>query len=317
MTGVGHGNTFQDRYGNYWNTGTAWVAVNWNFERRIVMFPAGFDQEGQLFADTRFGDFPHYIPTRPWSDKDSLFTGWMLLSYRKPAQASSVQDTFHIRNLTDENPRTFWLAATNQAGEWVTLDLEKPYEVKAVQVNYTDYQSGIYVSDSTVYTQFRVYSSIDGERWQLIADLTKEKRDRPNAYIELPQSVNARYIRYEHVYGASPHLAISDIRVFGNGAGPPPPPPGRLTVRRDTDPRNAFIIWSSVPNVVGYNVLWGIDKKKLYQTYQVFSDKATSLELRALTVGQDYYFAIEAFDENGVSAVSEVVDAPATSGKTQ
>src|SRR5207249_11735032 len=41
VRGAGHGNTFQDNFGNYWNTGTPWVAVNWNFERRIAMFPAG------------------------------------------------------------------------------------------------------------------------------------------------------------------------------------------------------------------------------------------------------------------------------------
>jgi xylan 1,4-beta-xylosidase len=31
------------------------------------------------------------------------------------------------------------------------------------------------------------------------------------------------------------------------------------------------------------------------------------LEIRALTAGQDYWFAVEAFDENGVSKVSEPV----------
>lgn len=35
---------------------------------------------------------------------------------------------------------------------------------------------------------------------------------------------------------------------------------------------------------------------------EVFADQGETLEIRALTVGQDYYFVIEAFDENGVSA---------------
>ncbi len=307
MTGAGHGNTFQDAYGNYWNTGTPWVCVNWNFERRIAMFPAGFDQDGQMFANTRFGDFPHYVPTETWTDKDALFTGWMLLSYRKPAHASSVRDTFHVRNVTDENPRTFWVADTNQPDQSLTIDLLASYDIKALQINYTDYESDIFMSDSTVYTQFRVDGSTDREHWIQLADLTGEKRDRPNAYIELPQPIQARYVRYEHVYVASPQLAISDIRIFGNGSDPPPPTPSNLAVQRDTDPRNVFITWEPVPDVVGYNIRWGIATDKLYQTYQVFADAGNSLELRALTVGQDYYFAIEAFDENGVSEVSEVV----------
>ena len=126
VTGAGHGNTFQDNFGNYWNTGTPWVAVNWNFERRIAMFPAGFDKDGQMFSNTRFGDLPHFLPTKKWTNKDELFTGWMLLSYRKPAQASSQLDTFNVASVTDENPRTFWVAKQNQPGEWVSIDLQKP-----------------------------------------------------------------------------------------------------------------------------------------------------------------------------------------------
>jgi xylan 1,4-beta-xylosidase len=80
-------------------------------------------------------------------------------------------------------------------------------------------------------------------------------------------------------------------------------------VQRDTDPRNAFITWDRVADAVGYNVLWGIAPDKLYQTYQVFADAGSRLELRALTVGQAYYFAIEAFNENGVSERSAVVSA--------
>jgi len=78
-------------------------------------------------------------------------------------------------------------------------------------------------------------------------------------------------------------------------------------VRRDSDPRNAFITWDRVPEAVGYNVLWGIAPNKLYQTYQVFADRGDTLELRALTVGQGYYVAVEAFNENGVSRPGEVV----------
>jgi hypothetical protein len=140
-----------------------------------------------------------------------------------------------------------------------------------------------------------------------MVDLSAEKRDRPNAYIELPRAIRTRYIRYEHLYNASPNLAISDVRVFGNGSGRPPATPRGLAARRDADARNAFLTWRPVPGVVGYNILWGIHPKKLYQTYQVFADHGAALEIRALTVGQEYYFAIEAFDENGVSRPSEPV----------
>ena len=305
VQGAGHGNTFQDVYGNWWNTGTPWIAVNWNFERRIGLHPAGFDKDGEMYVDTRFGDFPHWLPTKTRRNTDETFTGWMLLSYRKSVDASSWRRGFPRFNVTDENPRTFWVATKNGYGESLTIDLGKTYTVKAIQVNYADYKSGLYGSDSTVYTQFRLAASSDGWHYQTVADLSRQpKRDRPNAYVELSKPVRARFIRYEHMHVGAANLAISDIRVFGNGDGPPPATPTGLTARRDRDERNATISWQSVPKVVGYNVRWGISPTKLYQTYQRFGDQGTTLELRALTVGQPYWVAIESFDENGVSRLS-------------
>ncbi len=307
VQGAGHGNTFQDNYGNYWNTGTPWIAVNWNFERRIAMFPSGFDKDGQMFSNTRFGDFPHFLPTRQWNSKDELFTGWMLLSYRKPSIASGKKEGFGPGLVVDENPRTYWVAKANAPGEWLTVDLLQPMEIRAVQVNFTDYKSNIFNSDSTVYTQFKISTSPDNKTWETVADLSHEKRDRPNAYIELQHPVKAQYVRYEHGYVAASNLAISDFRIFGKGVGKMPKTPTGLTAVRETDSRNANLAWNEVDGAVGYNILWGIQKDKLYQTYQLFADEDNKLALRALNVGQAYYFAIEAFNENGVSPASEIV----------
>lgn len=309
-TGAGHGNTFQDNFGNYWNTGTSWIGLNWAMERRIVRYAAGFDKDGQMFANTRFGDFPHKMPTKTWTGKgDELFTGWMLLSYKKPATASSTLDTMAAQKITDENPRTFWAAKQNKPGETLTIDLQTEQEVKAVQVNYTDYKSDIFDNKhEKVYTQFKIWTSKDGKKWDLASDLTKEpKRDRPCAYIELATPVRARYVRYEHVYVASPILAISEFRIFGNGFGKAPQTPAAFTAVRQKDARNADLKWEKVPGAIGYNVLWGIAPDKLYQTYQFWNDEPNTFELRALNVGVPYYFAIEAFNENGVSVASKVV----------
>ena len=307
VVGAGHGSTFQDNFGNYWNTGTPWIGVNGNFERRLAMFPAGFDADGQMFASTRFGDFPHYAPTKRWSRPDDLFTGWMLLSYRKPVVASSVRDSFPASNVTDENARTFWVARDTARGATLTIDLGGVRELRALQVSYTDYRSDLYASDSAVYTQFRAYASRDGRRWRAIADLTRARRDRPNAYVELTAPVRARFVRWEHVHVSTPNLAVSDIRVFGTAGGAAPCTPDRVAARRDADPRNAFVSWTAVPGAVGYNVRWGVAPTKLYQTYQVWADRGPQVEIRALTVGQAYWFALEAFDESGVSPLSAPV----------
>jgi xylan 1,4-beta-xylosidase len=310
VTGAGHGNTFQDKYGNYWNTGTPWIAVNWNFERRIAQFPTAFDADGLLHASTRFGDFPHRLPQGRFKDPEELFTGWMLLSYRKAANASSSSGDHTAATVTDENPRTYWLAASNTSDQRVIVDLGAPATVRALQVNYADHKSGIYMMDSSVYTQFRISSSVDSVRWTMITDLSGERLDRPNAYIELPVPVQARYIRYEHIHVSAQNLAIADIRIFGQRDVPLPPSPKNLSVRRHEDERDATIRWDAVPGAVGYNVRWGIAADKLYQTYQVFADGPAELELRALTVGQGYSVAIEAFNDAGVSPLSRPVPLP-------
>ena len=70
-----------------------------------------------MYVDTRFGDFPHWLPTKPWRTSDELFTGWMLLSYRKSVTASLARDSFPAANITDENPRTFWVARQHRVGD--------------------------------------------------------------------------------------------------------------------------------------------------------------------------------------------------------
>jgi xylan 1,4-beta-xylosidase len=307
VQGAGHGCTFQDNFGNYWNMGTPWVAVNWNFERRIAMFPSGFDNDDQLFSNTRFGDLPHYLPTKKWNNKDELFTGWMLLNYRKTVTASSQREKFSPAHIADENPRTFWVADSNKKGEWLSIDLGKQMELRAFQINYTDYKSNLFSNDTSVYIQYIMYSSNDGKNWKILHDQSRVKEDHPNAYVELNAPQKARYVKFENMYVPTPNLAVSDIRLFGNGLGKVPDRVKGLKATRQKDERNATITWQPSKTAVGYNVLWGIAPDKLYQTYQVWADEGTTLELRALTLNQSYSFAIEAFNENGVSPKSGII----------
>jgi hypothetical protein len=309
--GAGHGNTFQDAHGNWWNTGTPWIGHNWNFERRVALFPAAFTEDGQMSVNTRFADFPHYMPTSRIEDSGELFTGWMLLSYRKQAAGSTARGPFAPDNATDENPRTFWVAAENKAGETLTLDLGARKTLRAVQVNFADYQSGRYGDAPDIYTEFTLESSLDGERWQRLASTGPEKRDRPNAYFQLPSPVKARYVRYVHGHVGAAHLAISDLRVFGHGGGSAPRAPAQVKAVRGEDPRTMTVSWGRVPGVVGYNVRWGMRPDRLNLTYQVFADSlgkgGTTLDIRALNTGVEYYVAVEAFNENGVSALGDIV----------
>jgi hypothetical protein len=309
--GAGHGSTFQDAYGDWWNTGTPWIGYNWAFERRVAMFPAKFETDGQMEVSTRFGDFPHYVPDHRVDDPDSLFTGWMLLSYHKPAAASSTLGAFDASRVTDEDPQTFWVSARNAPGETLTLDLGAVMTLRAIQVDFADYKSGRFADAPDIYTEFALQSSLDGQTWRPLAKTGPERRDRPNAYFELAGPVRARFVRYVHGHVGAAHLAISDLRVFGVADGRVPGRPDAVSAQRDCDARNAEITWRATPRALGYNVRWGVKPDRLTLSYQLFADRLDArrpkLALRALTVGQPYFVAVEAFNETGVSSLSRVL----------
>ena len=300
-TGAGHGSTVCGPGGIYWHFGTIHLSINYKFERRLCMFPTFFDEDGVMYSDTYFGDYPHYSPDQVSRQTTSGgFRGWMLLSYGKPVKASSQLESYPVENVTDENLKTFWVAGKNDDKQWVEIDLEEVSDVYALQLNFFDYEeTGFWGRMPNLRQRYLVEASVDGARWRVLVDYRNSFRDGPHNYIELDQPIEARYIRYRHHYVPGKNLAMGDIRVFGLGRGKKPATVKGFTVVREADERNARISWKSVKGAQGYNVLWGVAPDKLYSSWMVYGDN--SLDLRALTVGQKYYFAIESFNENGIS----------------
>ena len=228
----------------------------------------------------------------------------MLLSYGKPVTASTVKGEFQPSALTDELTKTFWLAEANDERQWVMIDLEKPATVSAIQINYHDYQSDMYGRYEGLRHRYVIEGSLDGQNWEILVDCKESYKDTPNDYVELGQSQSARYIRYKNIDVPTPNLAISELRVFGLGMGKTPQQPKKLTLDRHADRRDITISWEPVKGAQGYNVLWGIAPDKLYSSWMVYGNN--ELLMKSLTIDQDYYFCVEAFNENGVSLRSEV-----------
>ena len=300
-TGAGHGSTVCGPGGIYWHFGTIHLSINYKFERRLCMFPTFFDEDGVMYSDTYFGDYPHYSPDQVSRQTTSGgFRGWMLLSYGKPVKASSQLESYPVENVTDENLKTFWVAGKNDDKQWVEIDLEEVSDVYALQLNFFDYEeTGFWGRMPNLRQRYLVEASVDGARWRVLVDYRNSFRDAPHNYIELDQPIEARYIRYRHHYVPGKNLAMGNIRVFGLGRGKKPATVKGFTVVREADERNVRISWKAVKGAQGYNVLWGVAPDKLYSSWMVYGDN--SVDLRALTVGQKYYFAIEAFNENGIS----------------
>jgi len=263
--GAGHGATFQDKFNNYWHVSTIVLSVKNNFERRLGIWPTGFDASDVMYCNTSFGDYPHYLPhvikdlpAAPYSTQ--AFTGWMLLNYKKPVTVSSTLGSYFANNAVDENIKTYWSAASANKGEWIQTDLGQLSAVNAVQINYADQD----VADDRLgkrldqYHQYRLLASVDGRKWTVIADKSANKTDVPHDYIELSQPVQARYIKLENIHMPTGKFAISGLRVFGNGNGEKPAAVKQFMVlRTEKDKRSAYIKWSPVDNAYAYNIYYG------------------------------------------------------------
>ncbi|WP_134088899.1 family 43 glycosylhydrolase [Olivibacter sp. XZL3] len=294
--GAGHGSTVVGAGNQYWHFGSMAVSVNVGWERRICMFPTYFDQEGLMYTDTRFGDYPHYASG---TSKQGEFTGWMLLSYQKPVTVSSTAGGQNAQHMVDESIKTFWLAAANDDRQWAQIDLLKPATVHAIQINYHDYLSDMYGRIPGLKHQYLIEGSLDGKHWNVIVDKRNNEQDVPNEYVSLNEPARIRYVRYKNVHVPTPHLAISGLRIFGKGEGKAPKRVKGFQVERHPDKRDATLSWDRQKEAHGYNILWGTAPDKLYNAWMVYDNN--TLDMKSLTADQTYYFAIEAFNENGVS----------------
>lgn len=313
ITGAGHGSTIQDEFGNWWHSSTMRISRNHDFERRIGLFPAGFDDDGVLFCNQNFADYPHEVP-RGTFDALNQQPKWMLLSYGKPVSASSG---VHPERAVNEDIRDWWSADSSEPGQWLCVDLGKCEDVRAIQVNFADevlspeFPESEYGSDrgdrrlelEPQISHYRIEASPDGETWTLLEDVARECS---NGYYEYPDGVCARFIRVTG--GSLPYgqvMRISGLRIFGNGSGKKCEA-AQAQAERVND-LEAVVSWGHIENAQGCNVRYGISPDKLYLSWLVYG--ADEVKLTTLIKGQKYYVCVDSFNENGITPgkVIEVV----------
>lgn len=322
MPGSGHGSTMEDREENLWHTSTMRISVNHQFERRVGIWPAGYDKDGELFCNQNYGDWPIAVgegKCNPWRDPD-----WYLLSYAKPAKASSEVEGKGAEKAVNEDSKTWWRAVTNQPGEWLEVDLEKAMDVRAIQINFADDALPIespgeikgtatqprYIEEHDLITRWKLEASLDGKEYFVIEDKSNVTTDLSHDFIVREDGMAARYVRLtiiEIPYGVAP--CISGLRVFGIGESEKPDVP-EFAISRSKDRLDLNVSINGKKDAVGYNILWGHQEDKLYHSYQIYREtndvknqKDAMIEKRigALVASQDYFVRVDSYNENGIS----------------
>ncbi|MFD2146549.1 family 43 glycosylhydrolase [Mucilaginibacter antarcticus] len=300
ITGAGHASTFQDKYGNYWRVVTMVISVKHIFERRLGLIPVTFDKADNMVAHTEFADYPMVIPNHKMKDVSELYPGWMMLSYKKTAEASSSLDANQPALAVNEEIRDYWSAKTGDKGEWLGVDLGSVSTVKAVQLNFAENNTQLFGRNGVLAQQYLLEYSIDKKNWKKLVDKTLNEEDLTHQYHAVEVPVKARYLKVTNYRVPSGTFAISGFRVFGLGTSKKPGKVNSFEMLRDVaDSRNVKLSWKKQPNATGYNIRFGVQKNHLNRVYQVYND--TELTIRSLNKDQKYWFAIDAFGENGVT----------------
>lgn len=313
LPGAGHGSTLQDRDGSWWHTATMRISVNHVFERRVGLWPAGFDKDGELFCNQRYGDWPvnlENLRRDPWADPE-----WMLLSYGKAASAFSHTEGKGPENAVDENVQTWWQAAAPAPGQWLCVDLGEAMTVNAVQINFSDDPAAKipcpgelvpgpdmerYIDMAPLRTRWLLEGSLDGIAWTALEDKRAAETDLSHDLVVKEEGIIVRYVRLvidEVPYGVAP--CVSGLRVFGKGNGNKPEM-AQATLKRLNDLDFAVSV-EQTKHALGYNILWGHSPDKLYHSYLVMGNRVEEKHIGALVKGQDYYVRVDAFNENGIT----------------
>ncbi len=192
-------------------------------------------------------------------------------------------------------------AATGNPGEWLEADLGKTCRIDALQIDFAD--EGALSTDylgEHAYKYF-VEASDDAKQWKPLLDRREHGRDAPNDYVQFDQPARARYLRITNVaMPAGGRFSLSGLRAFGSGLGTAPAGVKEFQVERDAaDPRHVHLAWSAVSGADFYIVRYGIAADRLFGNYQVY--RATELDFRALNLGTDYFFTVDAVNDSGVT----------------
>jgi len=308
--GAGHGATFQDANKQYWHVSTIGICTKNNFERRIGIWPAGFDSDDVMYCNTAYGDYPTYLPSENKNHLTQNFAGWMLLNYQKPVQVSSTLGGYQPNFAVDEDIKTYWSAKSGNKGEFMITDLGEVSTVHAIQINFADQDVDLMGKpESTLGHRYVMYHSNDGKNWKVLHNQSKSQKDVPHAYIELSSPVKTRYLKLENIQMPTGKFALSGFRVFGKGSGEKPNEvknfvPLRSGPKVEGERRNVWFKWQQEPHADGYVIYFGKSADKLYGSIMVYGKN--EYYFNGLDRSDKYYFQIEAFNNNGIGPKSSI-----------
>jgi hypothetical protein len=241
------------------------------------------------------------------------------LSIKAVLTAGAIENETRDKICIEENDNTATVkisevtAATGDAGEFFTVDLGDKATINAIQLNWDHigaqraggrggFGGGMMGGARTqqaqaerLYQCYEVFVSDDNSNWTKIISKPQNKMELKHDYNELENPVQARYVKVVNVATYdNAKFSIKDLRVFGTTPNMKTQKVTKfMAVRNPEDRREANVIWEPVAGADGYVIRYGIEKKKLYNSYIVYGKN--DLYMHSLNTSPEYYFEVEAF----------------------
>lgn len=238
IPGAGHGSTMWDKAGNLWHTSTMRISKNHQFERRVGLWRAGFDEDGELFCNQRYGDWPMAVTEEkddPWKNPE-----WFLLSAGKMAQASSYTEGKEPQQRRRKmyrpggrqgqihrvsGCRLIWDRCM-MCGQCRLILLMMSRIFHALEKSVARLRRAI-LKKTTIRPDGSWKAQQMGNVTLSLRTRSEAKTDLPHDLVVRKEGIQVRYVRLTIVavpYGQKP--CISGLRVFGIGTGRKPEIPG-------------------------------------------------------------------------------------------
>jgi xylan 1,4-beta-xylosidase len=219
VPGSGHGSIVRGPNNTLWAFVTSVLGNYHVFERRIGLFPVGINDKGELFADAA-RDIPQQAPGLIAAPAKGNDAGWLPVSVRTIARASSVSPGRTADYAIDDNARTWWLPHDSDSTPELTVDLKTIYDVAAVRILWSedglDHEKKIFAGP----VKYRVFYQPDrSDKWIMALDCSTNEKDLLIDYRPF-NTVTARRIKLQ-IISATPgiQLGVQEFTVFGKAPG--------------------------------------------------------------------------------------------------
>jgi hypothetical protein len=190
--------------------GTQWGYSLWEFAVRIGSAPSGSPSTSPSSSPSA-SPSPSPSPSNPGGD--------VLLSYNKPATASSAQSDVNCNPCTpdkafDEDPATRWATSSTTGWVdpgWISVDLGATAQIHKVILQW----------DPAYATSYQIQVSADGNAWTPIYTTTTGTGFRNT----LTVNGTGRYVRMYGTARGTPYgYSLYSFKVYGTGGSPIAPP---------------------------------------------------------------------------------------------